>query len=202
MSWLSLLLSRQETKLYLFDFDTIDETNMGGQHFTTKDIGRNKAEVMAEQIKEFSGDIEVTTMGEYDEDSFTGNIVFSAFDSMKARKTMFRKFKAYALSEESKGKPVVFIDGRLLAEELKIFTVTRKNIDEYEKYLWDDSEIEDLPCSFKATSHCSAIIAGIMVSIYNNFLTNVVYKTNVREVPFLTEVELPTLTFNKYEFND
>lgn len=198
-SWLSLALSRQDSELYLFDFDQVDETNMGGQHFTTNDIGRNKAEVMKEQIANFSANTNVTTFENYDDDSFSNPIVFAAFDSMKARKLMFDKWVELMRSEEYEDKPGIFIDGRLLAEGIKVFAVTKDKIDEYRKFLWDDSEIQDLPCSFKATTHCSMIIGGLMVSIYNNYLTNLVYNCCVREVPFLTEFDLPTLTFNMKE---
>ena len=198
-SWLSIALSRQESELYTFDFDAVDETNQGGQFFNTGDIGKNKAEAMKEHIANFSANTNVTTFDKYDDDSFTGLIVFSAFDNMAARKLMYNKWKAFMLSDESEGKQGVFIDGRLLMESMKVFAVTRANMDKYESVLYDDGEIPDVDCAQKATTHCSMIIAGLMTGIYNNFLTNAKYKMNIREVPFLTEVELPTLTFNTSE---
>lgn len=198
-SWLSLMLSRQEAELYIFDFDEIDETNMAGQHFTTDDIGKNKASVAAEQAKLFSANTKIHAFGRYEEDSFSHNLVFSAFDNMAARKLMFEKWVEYISSKEMENKPAIYIDGRLLAEEMQIYAVTRDKISEYRKYLWDDSEVPDVPCSFKATSHCSAIIAGLMTSIYNNFLTNLKYGFIVREVPFRTTFETPTLLFNTRE---
>jgi hypothetical protein len=194
-SWLSLALARQEAILYLFDMDEVDETNMGGQHYRTSDIARNKAEVMREQILEYCGNVDVTALGEYTEESFTGPIVFSAFDSMEARKIMFERWVEYINSEEGKDKPALFIDGRLLAEEMKVFAVTRADIEKYRTYLWDDSEIEELECSYKATTHCSMSIASIMVSVYNNYIANVNENAMIREVPFLTEFTLPLMRF-------
>lgn len=198
-SWLAFFLGRQDTELYIFDFDVIDETNMGGQHFTTSDIGKNKAECVAKQIEEFSDNKNVTALGKYEEDSFTHNMVFAAFDNMAARELMFNKWLEYVNSEEMKDKPALFIDGRLLAEDLQIYAVTRETADKYTEYLWKDSEVDDVPCSFKATSHCSALIGSLMTGIYNNYLTNIHYGFEAREVPFRTSLELATLMFNTKE---
>lgn len=192
-SWLALALGRQEATICIYDFDTVDETNMGGQHFTTQDIGENKAEIVARDIKKYCNVHNTISMGQYTEESMTGPIVFAAFDNMKARKILFDKWADF---QKIKNKGI-FIDGRLLAEGFKIFAVTADKIDRYREYLWDDNEIPDVPCSYKATTHCSMTIAGMMTATYNNYLTNVVYNANVREVPFLTEVELPLLMINK-----
>ena len=194
-SWTCLALSRQEADLYIFDMDTIDETNMGGQFFTTNDIGKNKAVAMKDHIVNFSANTNVTTFDKYDEDSFSGLIVISAFDNMEARKLMYEKWLEFIRSDEGKDKPVLFIDGRLLAESMKVFAVTRETANKYRDYLWSDAEIEDVDCSYKATTHCSMIIAGLITSIYNNFLTNVKNNALIRETPFLTELDLPVLTF-------
>jgi len=83
---------------------------------------------------------------------------------------------------------------RLLAESGKVFTVTKHNYEEYRKWLWEDSDIADQPCTFKATSHASAIIAGLMVAAFNNYTTNIKEGMLVRETPFLTEFELPLMS--------
>ena len=60
--------------------------------------------------------------------------------------------------------------------------------------LFEDSEVEEERCSMKATSHCGAIVAGYMVSVFNNYVANVLEKGNFREVPFKMYYDLPTLT--------
>jgi len=198
-SWLSLGLSRQEAKIQLFDYDMIDEVNMAGQMYSTSDIGKNKADVMVDQCMAFSANGDVVSMGKYEEDSFSNDFVFSAFDNMAARKLMFEKWVEFVTSEDMKGKPAIFIDGRLTAEEMQIYAVTRKDIDNYRKYLWDDKDVPDVACSFKSTTHSSMTIAGFMTAIFNNYITNVHYKAQVREVPFRTSLEFPTMMFNTKE---
>ena len=61
---------------------------------------------------------------------------------------------------------------RLTMEQLQIFCVTPDKIEEYEKHLFDDSEVEDAPCTMKQTSHSAAMIASHMVGLFSNHMTN------------------------------
>lgn len=194
MSWLSVLLARQDLDLYIYDFDTIEQSNLGGQLFYSTQVGRPKVDALSDNIINFTGNNCTVYNQRYEEDSMANPIVFSAFDNMKARKVMFEKWLELALSEKYINKACVFIDGRLLAESGKVFTVTKHNYEEYRKWLWEDSDIADQPCTFKATSHASAIIAGLMVAAFNNYTTNIKEGMLVRETPFLTEFELPLMS--------
>ena len=188
-SWLTFFLARQEAKIYLFDPDIIDETNLGGQLYSKGFIGTTKEQAMQELAETFCSNENVSCMGFYNEDSITSGIVFSGFDNMKARKTMFERWKANPKRE-------IFIDGRMLCESAQVFAVTKGREAEYERELFEDSEVEEQACSMKATSHCGAMTAGFMTSIFNNYVTNVKRKQNFREVPFKTTFELPTITLD------
>lgn len=186
-SWLAFYLGRQECKIYIHDSDIVDATNLGGQLYGHEYIGISKEEATVDLIKKFSSTTEVHKMGWFTEDSYASPIMFSAFDNMKARKLMFNKWKEQSNRE-------IFIDGRMLAESAQIFAVRKGDEDRYENELFDDNEVEDVACSMKATSHCGAMTAGYMTSIFNNYITNVKAKTEFREVPFRTLFELPTIT--------
>ena len=97
----------------------------------------------------------------------------------------------------------VFIDGRMLIETGQIFTVLPGNEESYRKVLYDDSEIPAQNCSLKATSHSGALIASLMVSVYNNYIYNRETKRDLREVPFQFDYELPSMTIgiNKEELD-
>lgn len=194
-SWLSLYLARQDLDIYIYDFDSLDETNLGGQWYQTNQLNLPKTSALSQNIKSFTGN-DINTYDRYNEDSMSNPIVFSAFDNMEARKLMFDKWeKDYALNPKYFNKACVFIDGRLLAESGKVFTVTRHNASKYREYLYTDAEIKEQPCSFKATSHAAGIIAGLMTASFNNYTTNVKEGMLIRETPFLTEFELPLMTF-------
>lgn len=170
-SWLALFLSRAGFKPIVYDFDVIEEHNMGGQFFRKKNIGKTKTFALSELIGEFC-DSSIDNINEaYGEDSMVNEYTFSAFDNNAARKIMFNKWRM-----EYEGNPnAIFIDARLLFEQLTIFVIPGTDYDRIEEYLSknlpDDSTIANEPCSQKQTTHTAAHIAAQMVEFFTNFLT-------------------------------
>ena len=211
-SWLTLLLSRAGFYPVVYDFDVLEGHNLAGQLYTQKDaeIGALKVDALKGLCKHFA-DTDITVMAEkYTKDSMTHNYVFSAFDNMQARKDMFAAWKEYVKEwEDFKGiadaahipniplSEPIFIDGRLTAEQMQIFCVTPDKIEEYEKHLFDDSEVEDAPCTMKQTSHSAAMIASHMVGFFTNHMTNNAVKDKDRTVPFFWEYFIPINYINE-----
>ena len=179
-SWLSLLISRAGFFPIVYDFDILEEHNLAGQLYTKLD-----AEAMVPKVDALKGlckhfaDTDITVMNEkYTADSMSHHYVFSAFDNMQARKDMFSAWCEYVkdweenITEEEIGIIPIFIDGRLTAEQMQIFCVTPDKIDAYKEHLFDDSEIEDAPCTMKQTSHSAAMIASHMTGFFSNHMTN------------------------------
>lgn len=194
-SWTSLLLGRIGCNLHLFDMDQYEEHNMTGQVVRSTDIGRNKAEVAKEMVRMFSPDAEVETYGEYNESSMVSDIVICGFDNMKARKIAFEKWLDYVENQATDKSKCFFQDGRLLAEQLQIFNVCGDDSDSIRRYqvefLFDDSEVEEVACTFKQTSHSAAMIASMMVGFFTNWLTNTYGEMKYRKVPFFHEYYIP-----------
>lgn len=188
-TWLSLLLTRAGLTPYVYDFDLIEEHNIGGQLFSKKHIGKHKVDALAEIVKDFTGEDIATFNQRYELGSMTTDYVFSAFDNMQARKDMFENWKNHIQSGDSPN--AIFIDGRLTAEQLQIFCVTPDRIKDYEEHLFDDSEVEDAPCTMKQTSHCAAMIASHMVGFFTNHLTNINMEDDERNIPFFYEYYIP-----------
>lgn len=186
-SWLSFFIARMGYKIFLYDFDTIDETNLGGQMYSTESVGLVKSNAMEDITRIFCQN-PTYALGRYTkEDGEWSEVMFSAFDNMEARKVMFTKWKE-KFTDKS-----IFIDGRMLAETGMVYCVTKDRIEDYEKELWTDAEIKDQACTMKATSHCGAFIASTMATCWTNFVSNHKMKENRREVPFKIEFELPLL---------
>ena len=180
-SWLILLLSRivsSNTPIVIYDIDTVEEVNLAGQLYRVSDIGKKKTDSLKGIVKDFSKFNSITCKERYNETSFISPIMFSAFDNMKSRKDMFENWK----KEVAKNPSGIFIDGRLLAEQLQVFFVTPDRIPLYEKYLYSDSEIPDASCSYKQTSHFAAAIAAKMVQGFTNWFIK-----DVAELPFMYE---------------
>lgn len=188
-SWVLLFLSRTANynRIFLYEDDTIDETNIAGQFFQTDHIGITKAAAIIDNMKLFSDYTNVDVIGRFEEDSMITPIVISGFDNMKARKDMFNAWKKLEDRE-------IFIDGRMIFEDGQIYSVTKGNEERYEKTLFDDSELTPAACSMKATTHTGAHIASLMIAILNNYLTNTYYyKDDIREVPFSYIFSFPPL---------
>lgn len=179
-SWLLLFLSRTANyeNIILYEYDEIDETNMAGQFFNTKQIGGNKAGAISENMKLFSDYSKMDVLGRFEEGGIVTPYVINGFDNMKARRDMFEAWKKLDDRE-------IFIDGRMIFEDGQVYAVTKGNEDKYEETLFDDTDVLDGACSMKATTHTGAHIASVMLAIFNNYLANkFYYKDDIREVPF------------------
>lgn len=200
-SWVGFCLSRIGCNFTVFDMDSVEVHNLGGQLFNTNHIGKLKTESLKEVCDLFSGKENVIrTAGQYTEDSYTNSIVIAAFDNMRARKLAFDKWKEFVLDiakeSEEEAKKCLFIDGRLLAEDYQVYAVTKDRIEDYEKTLFDDSEVEEVLCTLKATTHCSMGIASEMISVLTNHMANIAYGAELREVPFQIVKAIPYYSYD------
>ena len=187
-SWLAFFLARANFNVTLSDFDSVEEHNIGGQLFKRSQIGKYKAEAVGRNVSDFSTNTINAQIVKITEETATHEFMFSAFDNMDARRAMFKVWKR---SWNSMNRPI-FIDGRLNAEQFQIFCVTPENADEYERiHLFNDSEVEDAPCSAQQTTHTAAMIAGHMVGFFTNHITNINLRDEVREIPFMYEYFTP-----------
>lgn len=79
----------------------------------------------------------------------------------------------------------------MLMEDGQIYSVIKGKEEKYEKTLFNDNDIKEAACSMKATSHCGAITASLMLSSFNNYIANEFhYKSDIREIPFKIEFNL------------
>ena len=192
-SWLTLFLSRMlppTSYIILYDFDKVEEVNMAGQLFRTQDIGKLKVNAMRDIVRDFSGYERITMQPDrYDLESLKSPVMFSCFDNMVARKDMFENW----LQEAESYPDSIFIDGRLNAEQFQVFYVTLDNALKYKNnHLFNDSEVEDVNCSYKQTTHFAAAIAAKMVQGFTAFLDS------TYELPFKYE-EIGPLFFTETE---
>ncbi len=197
-SWFALPLARIGYQVRIFDFDRIDTTNLGGQLFRTTDVGKFKVDAVKTNVMMFTSAGTVVALNQRINSRLdTGNIVASCFDNMEARKTVYESWKTgWAIPwlnlPEAQRKATftpLLIDGRLMAEQLQVFFVTPERLSEYEPYLFADSDVEDMICTNKATSHFAMGIAYQMTRGLNNHVHNQHLGHDDRAVPFLIEDE-------------
>ena len=186
-SWLTLFLARMLPStgyIFLYDYDNVEEVNMAGQLYAKEHIGRPKVDAMQDIVSRFTDYSRLSCQNEkYVRDSLKSPVMFSAFDNMEARKVMFANWREEMIKYDDRAKHAIFIDGRLLAEQLQVFYVTPETADLYgRKYLFDDSEVEEENCSYKQTTHFAAAIAAKMVQGFTNWLVR-----DQVELPFYYE---------------
>jgi len=191
-SWLTLFIGRIGVRsMAIYDMDMYERHNLGGQFATERDIGKLKRSAIRENIRMFGSTTRVLGFGRYSTDSMTTNVMFSCFDNMEARKSMFANW----LNGNSENNNAIFIDGRLTMELMQVFCIQRNDIKAIDKYrtefLFSDDEVEEAACTLKQTSHSAAMIAGFMTSFYTNWLVNINEGKQVRSVPFMTEYFIP-----------
>jgi molybdopterin/thiamine biosynthesis adenylyltransferase len=191
-SYLSYFLGRQDCELHLFDFDTIENTNLGGQLFSSEQNNISKAEACKSNILKYSDNTEVTIYSKYEKDSLSSDYMFVCPDNMEARINAFNNW-------EKNNSDGIFIEGSMTAENFRVHFITKDRIQRYKEYLYSDIKIEPLPCNFKSTSHCGAICAGLMVSGFNNFITNKNLQEDIRDIPYCISVSLASFSFD-YEY--
>lgn len=194
-SWLALFLNRIGYNIYLYEMDTIEEHNIGGQLYGVKHIGTTKSDAVSDICGEFCDYSRIHPLGEFKENSQVFPIAFSAFDNMRARRFMFDAWKK-GLASKPDDADYWFIDGRMTAETGIIYCVNKDNIDRYEEEFFDDSEVEEQQCSYKATSHNGAMLASIMTSNFLNIMANKKLGADIFRHPFKVMYELPSLTLN------
>lgn len=182
-SWLTLFLSRIGYKLYVFDFDDVDDSNIGGQFYPHQFVGRKKIVALRNVIDLFTGN----RMWAYDKKATISdivdtsyNILVSCVDKMSQRKMLFDGFKRNNTIR-------LFIDGRMNAEQFTVYFVTRDRMDDYEKTLYDDDEVPDEACTNKATTHFGAGIAYTITKGVNNFVA--CEHDEPRDIPFMVADE-------------
>lgn len=197
------LLSRLNIgRLVIYDPDTVEESNIAGQFFKVYDIGKMKVAAIYDTLRQFSNFYNCYTFStEYTRDSSATGIMMCGFDNMAARKTAFESWHHYMQCiSEAMRKKSLFIDGRLNMEEYQVFAIQgtdEKAMKEYmDKWLFDDEDAEETICSRKQTTFMATMIASTMVNIFINFMANLVYKAEVRCVPFFTYYDAASM-YNK-----
>lgn len=190
-SWMAFFLSRADFSVTLFDDDIIEAHNLSGQLFRHEQVGLSKVKAVQENLIDFCGRSAGLYRAKVTQDSYMTAFFFSAFDNMVARADAFSNW----YESNNNNSDALFIDGRLAGEHLQIFCIKRGDSESIALYkrehLFEDSEVEDLGCTTKQTTHSAAMIASHMMGFFTNHISNIKNKEDIREVPFYYEYLIP-----------
>ena len=146
-----------------YDFDTVDDENVGSQLFNKNHIGMKKTEAIQKIMKDgYDFDVSVVD-GKIDKETEilpeTNTIYFCAFDSLEARKMLWDKLKGF---------PIVWGDARIGRDNQRYYFVDLRDRDEdwvkeYEKSLDFNGPRTELKCGEKGCFSNNAEIVGKIV---------------------------------------
>lgn len=197
-SWAALALSSVVNNMELIDDDIIEIHNIGGQNFSFYDIGFYKTESTANKLYQMSPNCNISIISKRlnentDFFNYEESITISAVDNMKARKMLFNNFLNRACENS------LFIDGRMEAELFQIFCVPYKDKEKIERYkqtLFNDEDLEDAPCNYKATRYVGMMIGSLIQQLAVNHAANLSHKFDIKELPFKIRYVGPMLDYS------
>lgn len=201
-SYVGFLLARlKPAGLYLYDPDIVEQANMSGQLYGSGDLGQAKVSSLHRMLQVYANYYNSVAYQErFTAESEATDIMICGFDNMEARKLFFDAWEDRLMSkpEEERGK-MLFIDGRLAAEEFQVFAIqgndTRAMREYRSKWLFSDAVADETICSYKQTTFMANMIASVMVNLFVNFVANECNPIIDRDVPFMTQYSADTMYF-------
>lgn len=201
-SYVGFLLARlKPAGLYLYDPDIVEQANMSGQLYGNHNLGQGKVYALHNMMRQYANYYNAVAYQErFTAESEATDIMICGFDNMEARKLFFDAWEDRLMSkpEEERGK-MLFIDGRLAAEEFQVFAIQGNDLRamrEYRsKWLFSDAVADETICSYKQTTFMANMIASVMVNLFVNFVANECNPIIDRDVPFMTQYSADTMYF-------
>ncbi|MFA5558187.1 MAG: ThiF family adenylyltransferase [Methanofastidiosum sp.] len=167
-SFAALTLAKMGVQsFHLFDADTVGEENIGCQNFGWEHLGKLKVEAVRDILVANSP---VKPENVYLHPEFVTFdtklpkiITIVGVDSMTARHIIWEKLK---------NKVPLIVDGRIGGQIVRVFNVlpTEEYTTYYEKYLVDEEQAEELPCTQRNVSYVANITQAIIGRAVRNFI--------------------------------
>lgn len=162
-------MAGQDVRLVLWDDDEVSEENLAVAFYRNIDIGRPKAEALAEIVQEFDGPTcEVRNRRVTEEDLLSG-IVLSCTDSLLSRRVV--------LEAALKGGARFLVDGRMGSEVGNIHHANLadpKSVEAYRLTVKEGTRVLEEPCTGRAIVYTVFRASSDIVKIMKMYLTDVV----------------------------
>ncbi len=159
-----ILATMNAVALTIYDPDKVEEVNLGAQGYHEDQVGLYKVDALGETIEVVNSDVTVHPhRNKWTPDNEYYDVIFCCVDDMEARRDIF----------ERHGQSSIFIDGRMAARSLQIYTCSPQlGFDHYKETLFPQEEAAEESCTSKTTFYCANVVAGLMVSTAMNHLVH------------------------------
>ena len=147
-------------KMVVIDPDTVEPHNIPNQMYPTAATGKTKVSALAHMARDFAVTRIVQRATRYNPEIGLTAIVISALDSFAARAELFDGVtRNPAVS--------IFIDGRMMAETIRIISIDPHNqsdLDYYQSTLMEDTPDQLGPCTARAIIYNTMLAGGMIAS--------------------------------------
>ncbi len=156
-------------RLTLFDDDLVQPVNLAPQGYWPEDLRQSKVHATAQLCRRIHPPIRVAPIPERfkrstlrDLPTDTDRIVFCCVDSILTRRMVWETTRSSAL---------LFVDGRMSAEVLRVLAVDDPAIDNYyPSTLFAAEEAYVGSCTARSTIYTASIAAGLMIHQFTKWL--------------------------------
>jgi len=150
-SFVAMMFARMGVPVInIYDFDDVEIHNIPNQYYDTGDLGKLKAEALADKLRLINPDITVNVGKEAvtpEDVSKMSGYLFSLVDSMKVRKELWEAAKA--------NKDLINVwESRLGSDQARVYSLPIKSGLDYAKYeqdFYDDDNAEVSACGTSIT---------------------------------------------------
>lgn len=153
--------------IQIYDFDTVEDVNLGPQGYLEGDLGKTKVQATSEMMLRLNPKIVLNVKNErFHKTSRHEKIVFSCVDNIDVRQLIYDNVKEAEFD--------LFVDGRMAAEVFRLITASdTESMIAYQETLFSAAEAHPAPCTAKSTIYCANVLAGLMVAQYAKWLREI-----------------------------
>ena len=152
------------SNITVYDADDLTDYNIPNQMCLPEYVGSPKVDALAHLVEMLTGTQIKPVSANYRGQRLEG-VVISAVDSMTARQLIWKSVKL-------KKSVTLFIDARMGAEILRLYTLRPVDLDAcefFEDNLYDSEEAEQLPCSARSIIYCPAVAGALIAATVKAF---------------------------------
>jgi len=170
-----LVISKMGVRqIEVYDHDIISSHNIPNQFYPFRDIGKLKVTSLEKSVFDYAGVSIIARREKYEHQALSG-LVVSGVDSMDTRKAIWEEIKKQA-------SVPLYIDARMGALIGRIFSIKPTDPDQigwYEETLYSHEEAVQLPCTARAISFNTFVLAGLIADQIKKWVNGEEVKKNI-----------------------
>ena len=161
-------------EIHLYDFDTVEEVNLGTQGFRPGELGETKVDSVLMAMQEFNPDAHVIKHDgriRMNEVRRMEGVIVACVDCMDVRKNIFDNAQSCDL----------FLDARMSSEVFTIWAAYDEASKElYEEGWFPNTEASQDGCTARSTYYCANVAGGFLVAQITKHTRGIPLESEVR----------------------